>query len=109
VVLFPDRLPKPKPVAAAWLEKVRADPRMKGQADALALAAALGPFIQDNGSGELPSACDMARLAKLTEDGAIEAVNQLIYWGFLAIKFRPKITFSTPFFLPPRPISGQHD
>ena len=97
---------QPVPTAAAWLSAVRADPRMVGQKDALALACAVAPFIEPSGAGELPSLPDLAKMSKLTEDGAIDALNALIVRGFVGLIFRPRIRFALPFFCRPGPYQG---
>ena len=104
--LFPEKMRPPVPTAAQWLAAVRADPRMVRQGAALALATALAPFIEPSGAGELPSAADLAKLSKLNEDDAIDALNQLIYRGFIGLIYRPKIRFSLPFFCRPGPYQG---
>ena len=104
--LFPEKMRPPVPTAAQWLAAVRADPRMVGQTPALALATALAPFVEPSGAGELPSLPDMAKLSKLTEDGAIDALNALIVRGFVGLIFRPRIRFALPFFVRPGSYQG---
>jgi hypothetical protein len=103
MVMFLDKLPPPNAIGSEWLTVVRADRRMVGEDKALAVAGELARYIRHCGSGEMPSPADIARPVKLTEDAAIEGVNQLIARGFVAIVFRPRIRFATLFFCRPGP------
>jgi hypothetical protein len=105
-MVFLDRVPKPHGVGAEWLSTVTADRRMVGQANALAAARELALHVGQCGSGELPSPTDLARATKLAEDAAIEAVNALIYRGFIALIYRPRISFAVRFFCRPGPFQA---
>lgn len=103
MALFPEKMPLLNNVGQTWLNTVRSDRRMVGETAALAVAGELALHIRNCGSGELPSPTDLARPVKLTEDAAIEAVNSLVARGFIALVYRPRISFATLFFVRPGP------
>ena len=76
---------------------------MAGETKALLVAAELARHIGRCGTGEMPSAPDLARSSGLTEDNAILAVHALIYRGFVALIYRPRIAFTVRFFCRPGP------
>jgi hypothetical protein len=104
---FLDRLPPLNNTGATWLARLRADPRMADQDKALKIATELARYLKHDGSGEMPSPADLARLSGMKEDEVETAVNLLVLCGFVALVYRPRIRFSVAYFVRPSAYHSQ--